>query len=243
MTGTAAQLVASAKAILLDFDGPVTPLMPPPVNRHAADSARAMVPAGTGPMPTEIAMTSDHLAVLRWAGTQDAAVLEAVEKACINAEVNAATRSTPTPGALDFLRACSDSGKPVVVVSNNSAEAVHAHLSRFKANGLVRGVVGRAPHHPELMKPHPSLVLAALDIAQAAPADTVLIGDSITDIEVSHVAGLRAIGYAKTPRRGRELHAAGADAVVDTLETLSISPDLPPATGPRDDQRPMPRCP
>lgn len=220
MSSFAADLVASASAVLLDFDGPVTALMPPPVNQRAADSARAALPAGAQAMPPEVATSTDHLAVLRWAATQGFEALDAVERACIEAEVDAAARSTPTLGALEFLRACAAQEKPVAIVSNNSAEAVRVHLNKFQANGLVRGVVGRAPHHPELMKPHPSLVLAALEITQTTPARTVLIGDSVSDIEVSHLAGLRAIGFAKTPTRGRELDDAGADAITDTLQEL-----------------------
>lgn len=217
---TAAALVHQARAVLLDFDGPVTPLMPAPANRHAADAARAAVTAAAEPMPAHIVATTDHLTVLRWAGTQSPAVLEAVEKACIEAEIDAARTSTPTPGALEFLHACAQIEKPVAIVSNNSAEAVHVYLTRHNANRLVRGAVGRAPHHPELMKPHPSLVLAALDLVQADPADAVLIGDSVSDIEVSHATGVRAIGYAKTPRRGHELVSAAADAVTDSMARL-----------------------
>jgi glyoxylase I family protein len=42
-------------------------------------------------------------------------------------------------------------------------------------------------------------VLRALDILDRPPAQCVLIGDSVTDIEVSRATGLRSIGYAKTP--------------------------------------------
>ena len=42
-------------------------------------------------------------------------------------------------------------------------------------------------------------MLRALDILDRPPAQCVLIGDSVTDIEVSRTTGLRAIGYAKTP--------------------------------------------
>ncbi len=222
MVTTAAELVAQARAILLDFDGPVTPLMPAPANRHAADDARAAVPAAADPMPPEIATTTDHLAVLRWAGTQDDAVLEAVEKACIEAEVDAARVSEPTAGALDFLHACAELGKPVVIVSNNSADAVHVYLNRYQANRLVRGVVGRQPHRPDLMKPHPSLVLAALDLTNAQPSGSVLIGDSTTDIEVAHATGMPAIGYAKTPQRGHDLAEAGADVLVSAITQLTV---------------------
>lgn len=220
MVNTAADLVRQARAVLLDFDGPITPLMPSPDNLRAADTARAAATLASAPMPGSVASTSDHLSVLRWAGSQDPAILEAVENACIKAEIDAARTSMPTPGALEFLRSCAAAEKTVVVVSNNAAEAVHVYLARHNANRLVRGVVGRAPHHPELMKPHPSLVLAALNLVPADPTQAVLVGDSVSDIQVSLTTGVRAIGYAKTPERGHLLRAAGAIATVSTMREL-----------------------
>lgn len=216
MSHNAAQLVEEARAILLDFDGPVTLLMPPPANAHAADNARA--PLAGLDMPSNVTATSDHLAVLRWTAANAPDHLAAVEQACINAEVEAARDSEPTPGALDFLRACKLLTKPVVIVSNNAAESVVTFLNRYDATSLVRGIVGREPRRPDLLKPHPSLVLAALDLIQVPAADAVLIGDSVTDIQVAQATGVRAIGYAKTPTRGRELEAAGADVVVEDMQ-------------------------
>ena len=48
-----------------------------------------------------------------------------------------------------------------------------------------------------------------------------VVGDSVTDIQVSRAAGVRSIGFAKTPSRGRELQAAGADAVTDSVASLA----------------------
>jgi phosphoglycolate phosphatase-like HAD superfamily hydrolase len=76
------------------------------------------------------------------------------------------------------------------------------------------------------MKPHPDAVLPALDIL-----DRPLIGDSVTDIEVSRATGLRFIGYAKTPTRGNELHLAGADAITDSNHALAKHVRHSPATG------------
>lgn len=216
MSHNAAQLVEEAHAILLDFDGPITLLMPPPANAHAAAAARAAL-AGLD-TPPDVTTTTDHLAVLRWSATGPADRLAAVEQACIDAEVEAARHSDPTPGALDFLRACKRVAKPVVIVSNNAADSVVTYLNRYDATSLVRGIVGREPRRPDLLKPHPSLVLAALDLAQVRAEEAVLIGDSVTDIQVAHATGVRAIGYAKTPARGRKLDGAGADALVDDMD-------------------------
>lgn len=217
---TADELVRAAKGILLDFDGPVTSLMPPPVNALAADAARAALKGVE--LPTDVATTTDHLTVLRWTASGASDRLADVENACVTAEIAAARISEPTAGALDFLRWCRHEGKPVVIVSNNAAEAITTYLNRFNATSLIRGIVGREPRRPDLLKPHPSLVLAALDIAGTAAPDTVLIGDSVTDVEVGLATGVASIGYGKTRERGRQLEHAGATAVVEHLASLML---------------------
>jgi phosphoglycolate phosphatase-like HAD superfamily hydrolase len=44
---------------------------------------------------------------------------------------------------------------------------------------------------------------------------------TLTDIQVSRATGIRSIGFAKTPIRGHELRAAGADAITDSVATLA----------------------
>lgn len=216
----ARELLLSARAVLLDFDGPVTPLMPAPLNTQTADAARAAL-ARHGIDAGEVRATSDHLAVIRWAGAHAPAALPDVEAACTTAEVEAARTSQPTPGAHDLIAALGAGGVPVVIVTNNAASAAWTYLERWGLTAYVRAVVGRPEHEPALMKPNTHTVKIALQIAQETPADTVLIGDSVSDVEVAHAAGIRSIGYAKNPRRGQELADAGADALTETIGAIS----------------------
>ena len=71
-----------------------------------------------------------------------------------------------------------------------------------------------ADRHPS--KPHPAMLLAAMDAALAEPGDTVMIGDTVFDIEMAQVAGTRAIGVAWGYHEAEELLAAGAEAVAQT---------------------------
>jgi beta-phosphoglucomutase-like phosphatase (HAD superfamily) len=118
-----------------------------------------------------------------------------------------------------------------VIVSNNAEPAIEAFLDHHDLRHLIHAVIGRVPGRPELMKPHPDSVLRALDILDRPPAQCVLIGDSVTGIEVSRATGLRSIGYAKTPTRGNELHLAGADAITDSNHALAEHVRRSPATG------------
>ncbi|MFD6141659.1 HAD family hydrolase [Promicromonospora sp. NPDC060271] len=60
----------------------------------------------------------------------------------------------------------------------------------------------------------------ALEVAGVGAREAVLIGDSVSDIEVARVVGVHSIGYAKTQQRGAELREAGADALTDTMVGL-----------------------
>lgn len=216
----AAQLLNEAAAVLLDFDGPVTPLMPAPANMHAADAARRALTAHGTTLPDDIVTTSDHLAVFRWTGAHAPVALADVENACTAAEINSARTCRPTPGAHALMAALHAAGTPVVIVSNNAAEPIHAYLERHGLTDYVRDVVGRPHLRPELMKPDPHTVRRALTIAETNAWSTVLIGDSVSDIEVARATGVRSIGYAKTRQRGAELRKAGADAVTNSIASL-----------------------
>ncbi|GAA4692136.1 phosphoglycolate phosphatase [Promicromonospora umidemergens] len=220
----AAQLLNESAAVLLDFDGPVTPLMPAPANMHAADAARQALAAHGATPPDDIAATSDHLAVIRWTGTHVSEALADVENACTAAETNSARICTPTPGARALLAALHDAGTPVVIVSNNAAEPIRVYLERHGLTAYVRDVVGRPYLRPDLMKPEPHTVHRALTIAEASARSAVFIGDSVSDIEVARATGVRSIGYAKTVQRGTELRDAGADAVIDHMARLAAYP-------------------
>lgn len=75
-----------------------------------------------------------------------------------------------------------------------------------------------ADRHPS--KPHPAMLEAAMAEAGAAPADTVVIGDTTYDIAMAQAAGVRAIGVAWGYHPAGELIAAGAAAVADTPAQL-----------------------
>ena len=75
-----------------------------------------------------------------------------------------------------------------------------------------------ADRHPS--KPHPAMLLAALEEAGAEPEQSVMIGDTVFDIEMARAAGVRAIGVSWGYHAPRELLAAGAISVARTPAQL-----------------------
>ncbi|MFC8848164.1 HAD family hydrolase [Micromonospora sp. NPDC057141] len=219
MTAALAPLVDRARVLLLDFDGPVCGVFARHPASAVAHELRRLLADRAVPLPAGIRHEPDPLAVLRFVATLGRpAVVRLVDEALTRAEVTAATTAEPTPYGREVIVAAHRTGRRVAVVSNNSAECVHAYLSARRLTGYVHPVVGRPEADPGRMKPDPYPVLVALRELGAEPTDCVLVGDSATDIEAAHAAGVAAIGYANKP--GKRARLAAADAVIDSMAEL-----------------------
>jgi phosphoglycolate phosphatase len=210
---TAAELIGNAKAVLLDFDGPITTLMPSPLNARAAHAARG--PLDGLELPDEVLTTSDHLAVLRWTFEHAVSRLAAVEVACTAAEVECARASDPSPEIKWLFTQAAQASIPIAVVSNNSEESVSTFLGRLDWLDRFAALACRTPETTRLLKPHPFLVLAATQMLDVPPHDCVFIGDSASDMQAGRAAGVTTIGLAKTSPRRAALSEAGASALME----------------------------
>jgi phosphoglycolate phosphatase len=70
-------------------------------------------------------------------------------------------------------------------------------------------------------KPHPAMVLAALEACGASPQRAVMIGDTSHDIQMALNAGVRAQGVAWGFQTAEEVAASGAHHVALTFDELS----------------------
>ncbi|MFB7254191.1 HAD family hydrolase [Streptomyces nojiriensis] len=207
--------LSASKAVLFDFDGPICDVFrgipAPSIASELADLLVTLAPA----LESQARATDDPMKVHRLSQSAGTTVLEAVEAALTAAEVRAVkVAGAPTEGSVQALRAARDTGRHVAVVSNNSAECVREYLTLQGLVEIVDEVIGRPVLRPDLMKPSPHPLLAAASLFDVAPGLTVLIGDSLTDIEAANAAGARSIGYANKPTKEASLTDAGADAVV-----------------------------
>ncbi|MFF2957905.1 HAD family hydrolase [Streptomyces sp. NPDC057963] len=149
-------------------------------------------------------------------------ILAAVEAKLTEAEVSAVgVAGPPIDGAAEALKAAHESGRRVAVVSNNSAECVRVYLSAHGLSTLVEEVVGRPAMRPDLMKPSPYPLLKAASLLGATPERTVLIGDSVTDIEATRAAAARSVGFANKPTKETALADAGADQVILGMASIA----------------------
>jgi phosphoglycolate phosphatase len=74
-------------------------------------------------------------------------------------------------------------------------------------------------------KPHPGMVQAAMREAGVGPRDTIVVGDTVYDIGMARAAGARAIGVSWGYHAAADLHAEGADTVIDDYAALAPALD------------------
>ncbi len=122
-------------------------------------------------------------------------------------------RVEPLPGAARSLRALTEQGTLLVMVTNQSgigrgliapaeAAAVNARvLALFAAEGVRFAGVYVCPHAPadgcDCRKPRPALLLRAAAELDLDLARSVMIGDKRGDVEAGRVAGCKALQFAR----------------------------------------------
>ncbi|GGJ89057.1 hydrolase [Pilimelia anulata] len=216
-TDDLAELLARARVLLLDFDGPICSLFARHSAPSVADRLRGILEQHGVKIPTDLREVRDPLAVLRF--SDGTAAQYPVEEAQVAAEVLAAATAEPTPGAAEVIAKASRTGRLLAVVSNNSAAAVDSYLDRMNLAGAFSAVVGRPAREPRWMKPHPQAVLSALRALDVGPEGALMVGDAATDVLAAHSAGVPVVGYASRLNKYEAL--AEADVIVTSMVAIA----------------------
>ena len=121
------------------------------------------------------------------------------------------------PGMADLTRRLHEQGWTLGVATGKSDRGLASTLA---TNGLSAffSTLQTADRHPS--KPHPAMLQAAMAETIAEPENTVMVGDTVFDIECALAAGTDAIGVAWGYHEAHELHEAGARAVAMTPAEL-----------------------
>jgi len=91
----------------------------------------------------------------------------------------------------DVLANLADQGLKIGAISN-SHRSLDAFTAHFRLSEVITTAVSSAEHG--YMKPHPSIFNSALERAGVAPAESLMVGDSVkADIEGALAVGMRAI--------------------------------------------------
>jgi HAD superfamily hydrolase (TIGR01662 family) len=118
------------------------------------------------------------------------------------------------------LRALSAAGVRVGLVSN-SHRSLASFESHFELDGLIAASVSSSEHG--LMKPHPSIFRAVLDLMAVPPADALMVGDSIRhDVEGALRVGMKAALL----HRGEQPHPQEAELKIKSVPVLRTLTEL-----------------
>ena len=133
----------------------------------------------------------------------------------------------PLPGARDLLRAVKDRGHRLVLASSGKPQHVDAFVDLLDARGIADAIT--SSEDAEETKPAPDLLQVALQkLGAPADADSVMIGDSVWDVEAAKKAGMPAIAVRSGGFGDDELRGAGAVDVYDTPGDLAAALDGTP---------------
>jgi HAD superfamily hydrolase (TIGR01509 family) len=123
------------------------------------------------------------------------------------------THLRPVPGALSALAAVHAAGLPMACASNSGRIEL---LSKIAVLGLARYFDGRLFSFQDVArpKPHPDIYRAAAAACGAAPADCVVVEDSLLGARAGIAAGCRVLGFARDTEPS-VLAAVGAEPFDD----------------------------
>ncbi|KIN77873.1 HAD-IA family hydrolase [Sulfitobacter mediterraneus] len=110
----------------------------------------------------------------------------------LRAQFGVAQSSPLYPGAMDALRSLQAVPEFLLgIATGKSRRGLDKLIEGHALDGLFM-TQQVADFHPS--KPHPSMILQAMQDAGVEPADTVMVGDTSFDMEMARAAGVRGIG-------------------------------------------------
>lgn len=124
----------------------------------------------------------------------------------------------PFPGAAESLHRLHDAGLGIAVVTNKQYRFAHALLTRLGLAGWVDVVVGGDTCARR--KPNPQPLLFACESLQALPANSLMVGDSVNDVQAARAAGIPVVCVSYGYNEGQDPRTLQCDALLDSLAEL-----------------------
>jgi phosphoglycolate phosphatase len=220
----------TARAVLIDLDGTLADTAPDLA--HAANAVRA--DAGLPPLPESrieafVGKGVDTLLHRALTDDLDGRLDEArfaPAQAAFRAHYHEANGrySRPFEGALGALGRLRAAGLRVACVTNKAAEFTLPLLASLGATPLL-DAVACADEVPR-GKPHPDVLLEACRRLGVAPAQAIMVGDSLNDAQAAAAAGCPCLLVRTGYNEGEPI-----DSLAEFPGVAAILPGLPEAAG------------
>ncbi len=139
---------------------------------------------------------------------------EQAQKNCIKT-----AKSSPLfPGIMEILQAFSEAGLKLGIVSADSTLEVEMFMKRHQLSDYINITLGS---DRAFSKPDPQLFIQACQILEVSPSQTIMIGDSLGDIQMAQKAGAAGtIGISWSESLAGHLETA--DVEIRNLQQIKI---------------------
>jgi len=132
--------------------------------------------------------------------------------------------SRPYPGVLAGLDRLQQAGYPLGCVTNKPACFTEPLLAQLDLTQYFQITISGDTLTRK--KPDPAPLLHAADFFATPPAQSLMVGDSINDVQAARAAGFLIVCVSYGYNHGMDIRESSPDAVIDSLEQL---PQLLPA--------------
>jgi phosphoglycolate phosphatase len=124
----------------------------------------------------------------------------------------------PYAGAAESLRTLHDANLRIAVVTNKQHRFAAALLGRLGLSPWVDVVVGGDTCARR--KPDPQPLLFACESLHLPPSESLMVGDSVNDVQAARAAGIPIVCVTYGYNEGRDPRTLDCDALLDTLAEL-----------------------
>jgi HAD superfamily hydrolase (TIGR01509 family) len=118
-------------------------------------------------------------------------------------------------GASELLREIKEAGCKLILASSAKPQEIEHYVDLLDAREVVDGWT--TAEDVERTKPHPDLVLAALERLGADAGEAIMVGDTPWDVEAASKAGVPTVAVRTGGFSIQELEDAGAIAVHESI--------------------------
>jgi len=215
-----------ARAVLIDLDGTLADTLPDLVAAVNAMRAEFSLPAlPVSAIASYVGKGADRLVKRALTGLLDSeptgadfargrAAFDRYYRSCNG------TAAMVYPGvaaALEILRA---RGLKLACVTNKPAQFTLPLLETLGLRRCFDAIVSGGDARE--VKPHPAPVLRACELLGVAPADALVIGDSVNDLLAARAAGCAIVLVETGYNEGQPVSALQADAIVAALPDAAL---------------------
>tara|TARA_B100000700_G_scaffold140887_1_gene156861 strand:+ start:463 stop:1122 length:660 start_codon:yes stop_codon:yes gene_type:complete len=206
------------KLVVFDWDGTLMDSVPRIVSAMQETARTLTLPVPSTKDVQEIIGISLEPAIERLFGRLDPDTHQAFLTVYRDEYVE--RNATPSPlfdGALPLLKQLKNSSLQLAVATGKARRGLDRVLLETHTRGFFS--ITRCSDESE-GKPSPKMLLEIMAALEVKASETVLVGDSIHDMQMANNAGVAAIGVSFGTHSGDRLRAQGAIDVIDELSSL-----------------------